>query len=79
MPSPDETFKSVSYKSNSIDQSQHPNPLAFFAVPYKQFFQLFINEYVDCVVERDCLVDWIDGWIDWHAIVGGVVVQDLSQ
>lgn len=64
---------------NDIDSGKHPRPLAFPFIPNQQFLDVLAHEDVDGLDEGDGLVDGGHAGIDGHAIVSGVVEEDLSD
>lgn len=72
-------FERVHDEADNIYGGEHPNPLGLAFIPHQELFYVFADEDVDGLDERD---GFVDGWhrgVDGHAIIGGVIEEDLSD
>lgn len=62
-----------------IDKSQHPYPFALALVPHQQLLEIPAYQDIDGIVQGHTLPDAVDGRVYRHAVVRGIVVQNLRQ
>jgi len=74
-----DAFERVHDEADNINGGEHPNPLGLAFIPDQELFYIFADEDVDGLYERD---RFVDGWhwgVDGHAVIGGVIEEDLRD